>query len=302
MNEKITIIQPNQLRRVDELVTEEEFQDLMDTSLTSLRSTPLIMPEANWEALRGTGITIEMLNLSTLTEREGKQMLREMATVYKSVFTGEPWNEVSICKKTGKFFAEQPGGLCSCCGTTTVEAYPIEETTQYIADELSRPNARCMIMKDEDDKIVGCAWGYSYKNPQEFATDKYPQDMQDELLVAFNTIDINGEFFYMSESFILPQQNDQGNSLYRGKGILNTFYQMFVSSARELGLPMIGRTTKDSPQVNNALSNFGFELFFGPKVISERRQVRVIENTYVNGIDKQNPNRVLYALGGANTL
>ncbi len=301
MNETITIIQPNKLRRVDELVTERQFNDLMDTSLTSLRSIPLIMPETNWDALRETGITIEALNLSSLGEEERIQTLKDMALTYKSVFAGEPWREVSRCEKTGKFFPEQPGGLCSCCGIITIDAYPVEETMQYISDELSRPNATCMIMRGRDNKIVGGAWGYSYKNPQEFVEDKYPEDMQSEILAALKSVEINGEFFYMSESFILPQQDEQGNSLYRGKGVLNAFYQMFVNSAQNLGLPMVGRTTADSLQVNKALSNFGFELFFGLKVISERRQIRIIKNTYVNGIDRQNERRVLYALGGSNT-
>lgn len=45
--EKIIIIQPNNLRKIDDLVTPEEFKELMDTSLTSLQSVPLIMPEGN---------------------------------------------------------------------------------------------------------------------------------------------------------------------------------------------------------------------------------------------------------------
>lgn len=168
---------------------------------------------------------------------------------------------------------------------------------QYITGELSKPNATCMVVKDKE-AIVGASWGYVYENTTQFAKDKYPPEMENDIKNAMQQVDITDEFFYMSESFILPIQDDQGSLRYRGKGIVNAFYQMFVMEAQLLGLPMIGRTTADSIQVNKALKNFGFENIFGPTNTSDRRQTRIAQNKFVTGKDQQNPTRILYAIGG----
>src|SRR5579872_2447640 len=119
--EQIKIKQPERLRTIDDVVTSREFDSLVDCSLTSLQTVPLIMPDANYEALRKADIRLEVVGLPSLPDDERKGTLNSLAVTYASVFAGEPWNEVSRCETTGKFFPDQPGLLCTCCGKETTE-------------------------------------------------------------------------------------------------------------------------------------------------------------------------------------
>ena len=65
----------------------------------------------------------------------------EVAEVYAKVFAGWPWFEVSKGPECGKFYGPdfEVGAACPCgCGALQ-EAYPKEETVNYIFKELSRP-------------------------------------------------------------------------------------------------------------------------------------------------------------------
>lgn len=171
--------------------------------------------------------------------------LEALSKLYSRVFAGEPWNEYTVCPTSGAFFGIDTKPKDNCpeadCGANLQPAYPLEQTKHYIIGELARPDAALLLLRDQerDGRLVGFSWGFSYDNPETFATTKYKTPaMQVAVggLLRGLKLGANG-LWYLSESGI---END---SRYRGKGISREFHARRLEIARMLGLDAIQRTS-----------------------------------------------------------
>lgn len=167
-----------------------------------------------------------------------------VASTYAEVFAGEPWKEVSKCKKCGGFSAQSPSQAqaCECGGNFSLPAYPLDETTAYVGQELSRPDAAGVFLSQVDllqnlgSKAFGFGWGFQ-SSARELVSKKYRtvemQRIVSELLVSA------GFFYYVSEVGVLPSLQGSGY----GKSITNTL----VTSAEKSGYrDFVVRTNEDS--------------------------------------------------------
>lgn len=232
-----------------------------------------------------TGLQIEPFSI-TLNARQ----LPEVAGVYARVFAGPEWGEVSRCNTTGRFFPTEVGLPCPCCNVNTAEAYPLNETVEYIKQELSRPHARAWIVRD-GEKIVGFSWGFSYESPAAFAEEKYKtQKTQQQVASLLESNGVNGEFYYLSESGVLP------DPVYRGQGLGNKFHELRLEVADDLGMPAVQRTSANSNMI--AVSRKYMRQIGGPMTESIRTaEGRRIVPMYVianDEVDVENPNRALF--------
>lgn len=167
-----------------------------------------------------------------------------LAGLYARVFAGEPWNENTVCPSSGAFFGLETrlGDVCpEGCGALLAPAYPLGPTTRYIQEELSRPDAALLLLRDRsrEDALVGFSWGFSYDSPESLATAKYktpPMQVAISGLLRQLGLGTNG-LWYLSESGI---ENDP---CYRGKGISREFHTRRLAIARSLGLDAIQRTS-----------------------------------------------------------
>lgn len=224
----------------------------------------------------------------SLTLNRGQ--LPEVAGVYAKVFAGPEWGEVSKCTNTGKFFPTEVGLPCSYCNINTVEAYPLNETVDYIQKELSRPNARAWVVRD-GEKIVGFSWGFSYESPEAFAQEKYTsQETRQQVAGLLRSNGVNGEFYYLSESGVIS------DPAYRGQGLGNRFHEIRLEVADNLGMPAVQRTSCTSNMA--AVSKKYMRQIMGPMVqVTRTESGRRIEPMFVianDEVDQENPNRTLF--------
>ncbi|HEV2402625.1 MAG TPA: hypothetical protein VGS08_00300 [Candidatus Saccharimonadales bacterium] len=171
--------------------------------------------------------------------------LESLAKLYARVFAGDPWNEYTVCSSTGMFYGTdtEPDGICPepDCGTRLQLAYPLEQTEEHISQELARPDAALLLLRDQerDGELVGFSWGFSYDSPEALAVAKYKMPaMQLAISGLLRRLDLgtNG-IWYLSESGI---ENDPR---YRGKGLGRAFHTRRLAIARSLGLDAIQRTS-----------------------------------------------------------
>lgn len=180
-------------------------------------------------------------NSSELAEPE----LESLAGLYARVFAGGPWNEYTVCPKSGTFFGRetQPDEACPevGCGASLQPAYPLEQTKGHITGELSRPDAALLLLRDQerDGDLVGFSWGFSYDGPEALAIAKYKTPaMQVAIGGLLRQLELGDSgLWYLSESGI---ENDPR---YRGKGISREFHARRLEIARKLGLDAIQRTS-----------------------------------------------------------
>ena len=171
--------------------------------------------------------------------------LKALAGLYARVFAAEPWNENTLCPSSSAFFGvdTQPGEICPepGCGAMLEPAYPLEQTMGYIEEELTRPDAALLLLRDRSrkDALVGFSWGFSYDSPESLATAKYKTPaMQVAISGLLRRLKLGTSgLWYLSESGI---END---SRYRGKGISREFHTRRLAIARSLGLDAIQRTS-----------------------------------------------------------
>lgn len=171
--------------------------------------------------------------------------LEALSKLYARVFAGEPWNEYTVCPISGAFFGTNTRPEDSCpeaeCGATLQPAYPLEQTKDYIAGELARPDAALLLLRDQEreGKLVGFSWGFSYDSPEAFAAAKYKTPaMQTAIGQLLRGLELGTSgLWYLSESGI---END---SRYRGKGISREFHTRRLEIARSLGLDAVQRTS-----------------------------------------------------------
>ena len=90
-----------------------------------------------------------------------RDSLVKIAKLYADVFAPPPWNEAFKCDRCGKFAGLETikGSSCECGGKHT-EAYPLEETVDYISKEAQKEGFRMAIVRDDEEDIVGFSWSY----------------------------------------------------------------------------------------------------------------------------------------------
>jgi len=85
--------------------------------------------------------------------------LKKLAKLYAEVFSARPWNEVWRCINFNRFCGpEYVKGIPSpCCSIPLVEAYPEDETVNYILDELSQPLAKIELIDNRSEQLEAFA-------------------------------------------------------------------------------------------------------------------------------------------------
>lgn len=218
--------------------------------------------------------------------------LGDIADVYAGAFAGAPWNEYTKCLVEGKFYGRetQIGASCECGQGELVAAYPRTETEKYIAAELARPDSSLFLLKDEQERLAGFTWGFSYENPEQFALEKYQtEEMRDRVVRVLGQSGINGTFYYLSESAI------DDNPAFRGRGLSLQLHQARLAVAKEKSLPAVQRTNSEGPMYRTSLKA-GMAQVMGPKVVVDTA-ARTFTRTglIVNGeLDTEMESRVLF--------
>lgn len=226
------------------------------------------------------------MNIETFNPIANIREARQLARVYADVFAAEPWLEVTKCLSEGKFYGvgTKAGGVCS-CGSILGEAYPEDDTLQYVINDSQRPSALMLVARDER-KIVGFSWGYVYKNAGDFTREKYRDPLlQRQIAMTLDRSGAYGRLYYFSETGIVPE--------YRGNGTTNDFYQKRMDLAEQLMLPIVVRTNRVSPIVAVALK-FGFSQVLGPEVKLEDKKIIETGRVVNDLVDLENPDRVLF--------
>lgn len=218
----------------------------------------------------------------------------QLAKIYANVFAGPPWNENTRCLDCEQFFGldTQIGQTCiNGCGNLLIEAYPLAETKEYIAEETSELKAVTRLIKNRN-KIIAFIWGFVYQNPEAFAKKKYKTPkMQNIITDTLRGNGINDSFFYFSECGV---QSD-----YRGQGLSNLLFQDLEYQRRTLSLPAMLRTNMDSPMIAVSIK-FGLRQVFGSQVLVDQINKRLITTgQLINGIDQENQARTLFVSMGS---
>jgi GNAT superfamily N-acetyltransferase len=209
--------------------------------------------------------------------------LARLATTYADVFAGNPWREVSRCKDG---FSPEPVGLrCEDCGDMRSEAYPLVPQMETITAELSRPNAACFVVEDEQNgAIVGFSWGFAYENVEELLAQKYDgaaaeyAQLQDDVRRVLGRYGIGAQaFYYLSETGIIDDPR------YRGRGISKELVRRRQDVAESQGLDIVQRTSIESPMYRT-MHSAGFTQVMGrnidvPDVVNTDRALFVKKQT-----------------------
>jgi hypothetical protein len=238
--------------------------------------------------LESSSFQNKILTLSGEEAIKDLRLIESIANLYAQVFAGPPWNEFCRCSCCNKFYGqEQSIGLPSpCCSEPLIEAYPLAETSDYIRKELAKENALLIYLLNPNNKIFGFAWGYQ-STPQQFAEEKYQtQEMRRTIINLLNSAGLPEELpiYYFSECGV--EENN------RRKGYANILTKKIIETANTLGLPLLMRTNCQSPMVAVA-QKFGMKQFFGPEMIYQNSQI-ITTGRVINGMDLENPNRVLF--------
>ncbi|MGI5841514.1 MAG: hypothetical protein ACOX6N_04830 [Patescibacteria group bacterium] len=211
------------------------------------------------------------------------QRLEGLAKLYADVFAPPPWNEAVKCDSCESFRGVETsiGSRCE-CGGTFYEAYPLEETMEYIREEAAKPGFRLALI-EEDNEVVAFAWSYLI-SPNDLAVKKW--DLEEDQRAVIDLLkqrtNGNGEIRYLSECGISP--------VARGKGLANKLTECVQG-------PEISviRTNCSSPMMAVA-ERMGYEQLMGKKMIIDRsKKVFIDTGEIANRLDTQNPQRTLLA-------
>lgn len=205
---------------------------------------------------------IEIKRITSLNQKTAG----ELATVYADAFRDPAiWDENTRCSTTGNFYGETTsvGEPCPCCNKPLLEAYPLEETIEYIGGELSRLYSIAFIGLIED-RITGASWGY-VTTAEELANSKWKTNQMQRRVSSTLTVSTGPVIFYGSETF--TAQNS------RSLGLATRFQEERIAAASELQLPIVGRTLIGKPMAR----------------IYERLGYSQLEM-----VDDENPARALY--------
>lgn len=213
----------------------------------------------------------------------------QVAGLYADVFAGPPWNEATKCVTTGSFYGPdtQAGAPCPDCSTPLAEAYPRDETTEYILDEMGKANP-IGLLAFVNSELAGFSWGYQ-TTPDKLAESKWKtpkmQKTVKDLLAKYGVSD---KFFYGSETGIDPQFRGKG----LGKQLVESRLWRILSTGENY---VLIRTNIDSPMYGICKYTKGFEQILGPvadrPLFSKKWQKKY---KYINAIDEENVDRALF--------
>lgn len=216
--------------------------------------------------------------------------LSALAKLYAVVFADPPWNEAGRCCACDTFYGRNVplGSPCKTpgCESIVTEAYPQQETEDYILKELSKEGAVLTVlddMKGPKQEPIGFAWGYNL-DPERFIQEKYSDgEVRQDLQKLFEMVGISTKFFYFSECGV------RGD--YRGNGLSNLLSIKLLSSTN---LPILMRTNFESPMMAVA-ERLGMTQIMGPEVAIDRTKGIIIPTSkVVNSLDRRRPERVLF--------
>lgn len=207
---------------------------------------------------------------------KSSQHLDIVARTYAEVFSGEPWMEVSKCDHCGEFGSSLPVENSSClrCGTglMSLEAYPLDETVQYIKDELSHPSPRGLLgamvnVRGGETRVEGFGWGYGLSSLQLVEAKYHSGEMRE---MVGRLLAENPAFFYVSEVGVIPtiQRKGLGTELTAG----------LVEYATQFHKSIVLRTNEDS----------------GMRKIAERLGMKPLYGLQTGLRDTENEARVLF--------
>jgi predicted GNAT family acetyltransferase len=183
--------------------------------------------------------------------------LTPVARLYADVFAGPPWGEYTKCPECNTFYGlrTKVGDLCSNkCRTPLTLAYPLDETVKYIAEELSKPKSKGLLI-GEGSEVKAFAWGYAFNSAEQFIQEKYhTEETAKRVRQSLCAMDILEELFYVSEVGV--------HSVYRGNGWSNILTGQLVAVADDNGIPVVMRTNHVSPMVRVGRKN-GMEIIMG---------------------------------------
>ncbi len=221
-----------------------------------------------------------------------------LARTYAKVYGAGPWFEEFRSEKCGKFFGPQ-FNLGDTCPTPNCdrlqEAYPIEETADRLLREVSVPGCFAKVVMYEG-KIAGFGVGRP-SSYEEFAETRYgTADAQAEMRALFEAIGLEGAAYYVDEVGI--------EEPLRGQKLSSRMTDLMALEAQAQRLPMLMRTLKTSPMVENAY-RVGMGQILGPRSVVKRDLVRngagfkvtkeiVVMDEVVRQLDPLNPDRVLF--------
>lgn len=238
------------------------------------------MKEINYQNIKEKNINIKQnefdLNINQITQ---------IAKLYAEVFRGSPWNEAVKCSIDGQFKGEEIsiGSKCD-CGGTYIEAYPLDETINYIKNENQKPGFICsLVTSDSNQEIIGFAWSYT-TTPEKLINEKWfdVKNKQEIMEVLQNNgLPYGQKFQYLCEAGIKPE--------YRGFGLANLLVSQISGSGINLS-----RTNINTP-IMTVSSNLGFQQIMGPEVIIDRsNKITIPTGKIINRLDTEREDRVLF--------
>ena len=199
-----------------------------------------------------------------------------VARSYAEVFSGFPWYEVSRCDSCGTFGSSLPEASSSClkCGTGVLklEAYPLDETVDYIKEELSHRTPHGILGATVDFgergmRVEGFGWGYGLSK-LELVEAKYHSGEMQEMVCRLLTE--HPVFFYVSEVGGIPD--------LQRKGLGTDLTTSLVEYATQYHRAIVLRTNEDS----------------GMRKIAERLGMKPMYGLTTGLKDSENEARVLF--------
>jgi GNAT superfamily N-acetyltransferase len=136
-----------------------------------------------------------------------EEMVQGIVSVYRQAFGGEPWNEGYVCPVCGDAFPfTQADVACPSCAARgesvlLVEYWPTSKVMSDFYREMKKPEALCLVARNDDGKVVGFIWGYKV----------VVDDHIDDYLEAPGLSRlVSGEFFYLDDAAVLPEYQRKG--------------------------------------------------------------------------------------------
>lgn len=202
------------------------------------------------------------------TQSPKNDKLGKIARLYANAFADLPWNEYKVCQQ-GHYFGRQQAELTRCtnCSQPLKIAYPEEETVDYIAKEITKPEGTLVTFEDERGEVLAAGWGYACTT-EELQAKYNSSEMKGKVVDRIKkTAEKTQRVFYLSEIMV--------DAAVRNRGIATKITKCLFERAQALDLNLVMRTRYDSPMAQ----------------IAKNMQMSQVIGW---GEDTDNTNRVLY--------